>query len=169
MVASQWTRREFLETSLKAGAGFTARAAAFGSQGATGGTMMRTTDGVPELAITLAVNGAPHAITVDMRTSLLFALVSATVALHVDRGMIRAARVAAGGVGTMPWRLYRVEDALVGQPNGEPAWHAAAARATEGAQPLTHNAFKVELLSRTVFRGQVTRSERGPSKDPTSR
>src|SRR5882724_13147886 len=132
MAASQWTRREFLETSLTTGAGFTASAAAFGSHGATGGTMMRTTHGVSELAI--------------------FALVSAAVALHVDHGMIRAARIAAGGVGTMPWRLHRVEDALVGRPNGAPAWRTAAARATEGAQPLMHNAFKVALLPRTVFR-----------------
>jgi xanthine dehydrogenase YagS FAD-binding subunit len=74
------------------------------------------------------------------------------VALHVDGGVIRAARVAAGGVGTIPWRLRGVEDALVGEPVGERAWQAAAARAVEGAQPLTRNAFKVELLKRTVFR-----------------
>jgi xanthine dehydrogenase YagS FAD-binding subunit len=93
-----------------------------------------------------------HYLKVRDRASYEFALVSAAVALHVGRGIIRAARVAAGGVGTMPWRLHRVEEALVGQPNGAPTWRAAAARATEGAQPLTHNAFKVELLPRTVFR-----------------
>jgi xanthine dehydrogenase YagS FAD-binding subunit len=93
-----------------------------------------------------------HYLKVRDRESYGFALVSAAVALHVDGGTIRAARVAAGGVGTMPWRLPRVEEALVGQPNGGPTWRAAAARATEGAQPLTHNAFKVELLTRTVFR-----------------
>jgi len=71
MAASQWTRREFLETSLTTGAGFTASAAAFGSHGATGGTMMRTTHGVSELAITVTVNATSHAITVDVRTSLL--------------------------------------------------------------------------------------------------
>jgi xanthine dehydrogenase YagS FAD-binding subunit len=52
----------------------------------------------------------------------------------------------------MPWRLPRVEAALVGQRSGEQAWRDAAMRAGEGAQPLTHNAFKVELLQRTVFR-----------------
>src|SRR5882762_312672 len=71
MAASQWTRRELLETSLTTGAGFTASAAAFGSHGALGGTMMHTTDGVSDLAITLTVNGTSHAITVDVRTSLL--------------------------------------------------------------------------------------------------
>ena len=79
-----------------------------------------------------------------------FALVSAAVALDVDGGVIRAARVAAGGVGTIPWRLSGAEDALVGEPVGERAWRAAAEtadRAVEGAQPLTHNAFKVGFSS----------------------
>jgi CO dehydrogenase flavoprotein C-terminal domain len=63
--------------------------------------------------------------------------------------------VAAGGVGTIPWRLSGAENTLVGEPVGERAWQAAADRAVEGAQPLTHNAFKVELLKRTVFRALV--------------
>lgn len=74
------------------------------------------------------------------------------MALHVDDGIIRTARVAAGGVDTVPWRLPRVEEALVGQRSSEQAWRAAATRAGEGAHPLTHNAFKVELLTRTVLR-----------------
>jgi xanthine dehydrogenase YagS FAD-binding subunit len=96
-----------------------------------------------------------HYFKVRDRVSYEFALVSAAVALDVDGGVIRAARVAAGGVGTIPWRLSGAEDALVGEPVGERAWRAAAEtadRAVEGAQPLTHNAFKVELLKRTVFR-----------------
>jgi xanthine dehydrogenase YagS FAD-binding subunit len=93
-----------------------------------------------------------HYLKVRDRVSYEFALVSAAVALHVDGGVIRSARVAAGGVGTVPWRLSGAENALVGEPVGERAWQAAADRAVEGAQPLTHNAFKVELLKRTVFR-----------------
>jgi xanthine dehydrogenase YagS FAD-binding subunit len=93
-----------------------------------------------------------HYLKVRDRASYEFALVSAAVALHVEGGVIRAARVAAGGVGTVPWRLRDIEKALVGQPSGEPAWRSAAARAGEGAQPLIENAFKVELLKRTVFR-----------------
>jgi xanthine dehydrogenase YagS FAD-binding subunit len=93
-----------------------------------------------------------HYLKVRDRVSYEFSLVSAAVALHVEGGVIRAARVAAGGVGTTPWRLSGAEDALVGEPVGERAWQAAADRAVEGAQPLTHNAFKVELLERTVFR-----------------
>jgi xanthine dehydrogenase YagS FAD-binding subunit len=84
------------------------------------------------------------------RASFEWALVSAAAALEVADGKIRSARVAAGGVGTKPWRLQQVEDALVGLPPTFESAQAAAERAGEGANPRPGNAFKVELLQRTV-------------------
>ncbi|WP_030244257.1 FAD binding domain-containing protein [Streptomyces sp. NRRL S-455] len=86
------------------------------------------------------------------RQSYEFALTSAAVALHVRGGVIREARVAAGGVGTVPWKLPAVERHLVGERPSDSLWTAAAAKAAEGARPLRHNRFKVELLRRTVER-----------------
>ncbi|MER7052105.1 MULTISPECIES: xanthine dehydrogenase family protein subunit M [unclassified Streptomyces] len=86
------------------------------------------------------------------RQSYEFALTSAAVALHVRRGVIREARVAAGGVGTVPWRLPAVERHLVGERPSNALWTEAAGRAAEGARPLEHNRFKTELLTRTVER-----------------
>jgi xanthine dehydrogenase YagS FAD-binding subunit len=86
------------------------------------------------------------------RQSYEFALTSAAVALHVRKGIIREARVAAGGVGTVPWKLPAVEQHLVGQRPSRALWSAAAANAPDGARPLQHNRFKVELLKRTVER-----------------
>jgi xanthine dehydrogenase YagS FAD-binding subunit len=86
------------------------------------------------------------------RQSYEFALTSAAVALHVRGGVIREARVAAGGVGTVPWKLPAVERHLVGERPSDSLWTAAAAKAAEGARPLQHNRFKVELLKRTVER-----------------
>jgi len=86
------------------------------------------------------------------RASYEFALVSVAAALDVEEGVVRAARLAAGGVGTMPWRLRRCEDALIGRRADRAAWQAAADLATEGARPLSGNHFKVELLRRTVVR-----------------
>ncbi|MFE9674535.1 FAD binding domain-containing protein [Streptomyces sp. NPDC006259] len=86
------------------------------------------------------------------RQSYEFALTSAAVALHVRGGVIREARVAAGGVGTVPWKLPAVERHLVGERPSDSLWTAAAAQAAEGARPLRHNRFKVELLKRTVER-----------------
>ncbi|MEU0207276.1 xanthine dehydrogenase family protein subunit M [Streptomyces canus] len=86
------------------------------------------------------------------RQSYEFALTSAAVALHVRGGVIREAKVAAGGVGTVPWKLPAVEQHLVGERPSGALWSAAAAKAADGARPLQHNRFKVELLKRTVER-----------------
>ncbi|MEU5259812.1 xanthine dehydrogenase family protein subunit M [Amycolatopsis sp. NPDC021455] len=86
------------------------------------------------------------------RQSYEFALTSAAVALHVRGGVIGLARVAAGGVGTVPWRLPAVEQVLLGQRPSPELWTRAAARAADEARPLTHNGFKVDLLTRTVER-----------------
>ncbi|MER8001627.1 xanthine dehydrogenase family protein subunit M [Streptomyces sp. NPDC095613] len=86
------------------------------------------------------------------RQSYEFALTSTAVALHVTGGRITTARVAAGGVGTVPWRLKAVEDALTGRRPSPGLWSEAARHATRGARPLTHNRFKLPLLTRTVER-----------------
>ncbi|KJK33528.1 FAD-binding molybdopterin dehydrogenase [Lentzea aerocolonigenes] len=86
------------------------------------------------------------------RQSYEFALTSAAVALHVRAGVIRSAKVAAGGVGTVPWKLSAVEQRLIGARPSEALWAQAAEVAAEGAHPLAHNGFKVELLKRTVER-----------------
>ena len=70
-----------------------------------------------------------HYLKVRDRASFEFALVSAAVALDVDGGTIRTARVAAGGVGTRPWRLPEVEAALTGKPATADTLKAAAEQA----------------------------------------
>jgi xanthine dehydrogenase YagS FAD-binding subunit len=86
------------------------------------------------------------------RSSYEFALASAAVALDIRAGTIAAARVAVGGVATVPWRLPAVEHALQGHAPNEALWKTAAALAADGAKPLSQNAFKVELVKRTVER-----------------
>jgi xanthine dehydrogenase YagS FAD-binding subunit len=86
------------------------------------------------------------------RQSYEFALTSAAVALHIGGGVIREANVAAGGVGTVPWKLPAVERHLIGERPSDRLWAEAAEHATDGARPLKHNGFKAELLKRTVER-----------------
>ncbi|MEU1932898.1 xanthine dehydrogenase family protein subunit M [Streptomyces coeruleorubidus] len=86
------------------------------------------------------------------RQSYEFALTSAAVALHVRGGVIREAKVAAGGVGTVPWKLPAVERHLIGERPSQALWAEAAKHAVDGARPLEHNRFKAELLKRTVER-----------------
>jgi xanthine dehydrogenase YagS FAD-binding subunit len=90
------------------------------------------------------------------RQSFEFALASAAVAMDIVAGTVRAARVAVGGVGTVPWRLPAVEQALVGRAVGPQLWHDAASHAADGAKPLSENGFKVELVKRTVERQLAT-------------
>jgi xanthine dehydrogenase YagS FAD-binding subunit len=90
------------------------------------------------------------------RTSYEFALCSAAVALDLASGIVRSARVAVGGVGTVPWRLPAVEGRLIGRPPGPELWRTAAAAAADGAKSLSENGFKVELVQRTVHRQLAT-------------
>jgi xanthine dehydrogenase YagS FAD-binding subunit len=90
------------------------------------------------------------------RESFEFALTSAAVAMDLAAGRVRAARVAVGGVGTVPWRLPAVEKALIGRPAGPDLWRDAASHAADGAKPLSENGFKVELVKRTVERQLAT-------------
>ncbi|MEO3855482.1 xanthine dehydrogenase family protein subunit M [Acrocarpospora sp. B8E8] len=94
------------------------------------------------------------------RQSYEFALASAAVALEMDGRTIRNARIAAGGVGTKPWRLTTVEQALNGRPATADTFEAAVANAADGARPLTHNAFKPALLRRTLVRALTVLQER---------
>jgi len=86
------------------------------------------------------------------RASYEFALVSAAVALEVEDGVIRSARVACGGVGTKPWRMRGCETALTGRPVDRNVFEEAASLSTLGAEALHHNHVKIELLPRTIVR-----------------
>jgi xanthine dehydrogenase YagS FAD-binding subunit len=90
------------------------------------------------------------------RASYEFALASAAVALDLRDGMVREARIALGGVASVPWRAREAEDALKGRKLDEDAARAAATLAFAGAKPLTHNGFKVELGQRTLVRALLS-------------
>jgi xanthine dehydrogenase YagS FAD-binding subunit len=86
------------------------------------------------------------------RASFEFAVVSVAVALRIEAGRVLAARIAAGGVGTRPWRLRDCEFALVGGPAEQDAFRKAARLAGSGAIPLRQNSFKIEILEAAVRR-----------------
>lgn len=90
------------------------------------------------------------------RASYEFALASAAAALVITGGVIRDARVALGGLATVPWRSRAAEDVLRGARVTPEAFAAAAAAALTGASPRPGNAYKVELGQRTVVRALST-------------
>jgi len=86
------------------------------------------------------------------RVSYEFALTSAGVALVIEDGVIEEARVALGGVGTIPWRARDAEVILRGAPATTEAFGSAAEAALEGSSTVPGTAFKVDLAKRTVIR-----------------
>jgi xanthine dehydrogenase YagS FAD-binding subunit len=86
------------------------------------------------------------------RESYEFALASAAVALDIDGGTVRQARIALGGVATVPWRAREAETALKGKTIDEQTAASAADAAFAGATPHEHNKFKIELGKRTLIR-----------------
>ncbi len=86
------------------------------------------------------------------RASFEFALAAAAVGLELSGAIIRAARVALGGVATKPWRARFAEAALVGQRANPDTFRAAAEAEMKEAKSHGANDYKIELTKRTLVR-----------------
>ena len=86
------------------------------------------------------------------RQSYEFALASAAVALDLRDGKVQSARIALGGVATVPWRAHEAEAALVGRAVDDASAQAAAEAAFAGAVTRADNAYKVPLGRETLKR-----------------
>lgn len=86
------------------------------------------------------------------RRSYAFALVSVAAALDLVDGVVRDARLAAGGVATKPWRLRDAERALIGKPASTATFRDAAEAAKQGASIGRSNGFKPVLLCNVLER-----------------
>ena len=93
------------------------------------------------------------------RASYEFALTSAAAALLTQDGTITHARVALGGVGTIPWRATEAEQVLQGAPATVDSFRAAAEATIHDPFTVAGTAFKVELAKRTIVRILQTVSE----------
>ena len=90
------------------------------------------------------------------RASYEFALTSAAAALSIADGTIVRARLALGGVGTVPWRALEAERLLRGAPATGRTFQAAARAALGDPFTVAGTAFKVELAERTIVRALQT-------------
>jgi xanthine dehydrogenase YagS FAD-binding subunit len=110
-----------------------------------------------ELIVGFAIPATPWAqrslyLKVRDRESYEFALASAAVALQLEKGAIRTARIALGGVATVPWRSVEAEAILTGKTLDDSTAQAAADAAFARAVGHGHNDFKIELGKRTLIR-----------------
>jgi xanthine dehydrogenase YagS FAD-binding subunit len=85
-----------------------------------------------------------------------FPLVSVAAALDLTGNKIRQARVALGGVATIPWRSRRAEGALIGETPSDDTFKRAAELALDGAQGYGQNDFKILLSKRAIVRALRT-------------
>jgi xanthine dehydrogenase YagS FAD-binding subunit len=97
-----------------------------------------------------------HYLKVRDRASYEFALASVACAVRIEDGRIAQARLALGGMATVPWRARDAEDALAGAAPDDAAFRRAAGIALADARPRAHNAYKVELAQRAVVRALRT-------------
>lgn len=108
-------------------------------------TVLRSSD----LITAITVPAGPwtdrsHFLKVRDRTSYAFALASVAVAIEMTGETVHEARVALGGLATVPWRARAAEE-LRGRTLDEQVAGLAAEAAFADARPGRHNAFKVEL------------------------
>jgi xanthine dehydrogenase YagS FAD-binding subunit len=80
-------------------------------------------------------------------------IVMATAALELKGTTIESARVCAGAVAPVPWPLLKVQHALRGvNVDDDAALRTACAKASDGARPMSDNAYKLKLLPVAVRR-----------------
>ncbi len=86
------------------------------------------------------------------RDSYAYALASAAIVLDMDGIRVREARIAVGGVATVPWRARQAEDYLKGKVLDESNAKKAGEVAFVGAKAQQHNAYKPKLGAATIAR-----------------
>ena len=114
-----------------------------------------------ELITEILVPAAPvarrsHYLKITDRAAFEFAVVAVAVSIDVENDTVIAARIAAGGVGTVPWRLAECETLLTGQPMTPGTLQCAADAAVVHATARVQNGFKTTLLPRAVLRALQT-------------
>jgi xanthine dehydrogenase YagS FAD-binding subunit len=105
-------------------------------------------------AVTLPHAGSAKVARYEIRQKAAFdwPLAVAAVALKTNGATVQSARVVMGHVAPIPWLSPEAEKALAGKSVSEETARAAADAALEKANPLSQNAYKVQLARVAVRR-----------------
>jgi len=114
-------------------------------------TALRPNEILTEIIVPAA---APHNATYEVRQkeALDWPLVAAAVALTMKGTVVASAKVVLGHVAPTPWESAAAGRLLVGKTITAATAEAAGKAAVEGAQPLSQNAYKVQLAKVAVKR-----------------
>jgi xanthine dehydrogenase YagS FAD-binding subunit len=80
------------------------------------------------------------------RASWDFALAGGTFVVETSKGLVTRASIVLSGVAPVPWRAVAAEKLLIGKPLDARTATEVAAAAVAGADPLSENAYKVDLV-----------------------
>jgi xanthine dehydrogenase YagS FAD-binding subunit len=94
------------------------------------------------------------------REAMDWPLATASVALKMSGGTISSAKVVLGHVAPTPWEAAKAEEYLAGKTISEQTAEEAGKLAVEGAQPLSQNAYKVQLAKVAVKRALLAAARR---------
>ena len=75
-----------------------------------------------------------------------FALAGFAASVSAVNGRVDSARLVLSGVAPVPWRVPHAEQLLIGNVLNDDVIDRVAEFCTEGAQPLNHNSYKIELV-----------------------
>jgi xanthine dehydrogenase YagS FAD-binding subunit len=104
-------------------------------------------------AISIPVSAAKSATyEVRQKAALDWPLTAAAVVLKMNGKKVDSAMVVLGHVAPTPWRASAAEDALKGKELSEAVAESAGKAASNGAKPLSGNAYKVRLVQTAVKR-----------------
>lgn len=104
-----------------------------------------------------------HNATYEVREKMAldWPLATASVALKMDGSRITSARIVLGHVAPVPWPARAAEKSLEGKTLGEATAAAAGEAAVQGAKPLSHNGYKVQLARVCVKRALLAAGKEG--------
>ncbi len=94
------------------------------------------------------------------REAMDWPLAAASVALTMSGSKVSSAKVVLGHVGPTPWVASKAGEYLAGKTIDESTAEEAGKLAVEGAQPLSQNAYKVQLAKVSVKRALLAASRR---------
>jgi xanthine dehydrogenase YagS FAD-binding subunit len=107
---------------------------------------------VTELGLGLLADRRVASYEVRQRETLDWSLATAAVALEVESGLVKRARVILGQVAPVPWAAREAEAFLAGKGLDEGLAEEAAKLAVQGAKPLSGNRYKIQLARVAVRR-----------------
>jgi len=131
----------------------TVDAQTFFTADATKSTLLEPDEVVTEIQIPKPQEGTQQKyLKFTLRTPIDFPIVSVASVITTRRGVCVDARIALGSVAPEPVRATAAEKVIIGQPIDEHRAAQAAEQAVAGAQPLSKNAYKVEIAKTLVKR-----------------